>query len=188
MATLAEKRKPSQKVAKPAQRYRPGQIPKEAQSDSEESDGEGGEEDGDEEHVKEEQGDDEQLTALDTVQESTPKPTIGISSSVRNIDVGGVKEEEEADADVKPKVEESGSEEEEESSEEESSEEEAPPPPRLKPTFVPKRARETVLQQQKESQDSEEAQRKREAAEEERKQASIDLVADSIRRELAESV
>ncbi|TIA87585.1 hypothetical protein E3P99_03089 [Wallemia hederae] len=186
MATLAEKRKPSQKVAKPAQRYRPGQIPKEAQSESDESDEEGVEGDGydeDGEKVKEEE-DDEQLTALDTVQESTPKPSIGISSSVRNIDVGGVKEEE-ADADVKPKVE-SSSEEEEESSEEESSEEEAPPPPRLKPTFVPKRARETVLQQQKESQDSEEAQRKREAAEEERKQASIDLVADSIRRELAE--
>lgn len=50
-----------------------------------------------------------------------------------------------------------------------------------------RRARETVLQQQKESQDSEEAQRKREQAEEERKQASIDMVADSIRREFAES-
>lgn len=43
------------------------------------------------------------------------------------------------------------------------------------------------MQKEKESLDSEEAQKKREKAEEERKQASIDMVADSIRRELAES-
>lgn len=43
------------------------------------------------------------------------------------------------------------------------------------------------MQKEKESLDSEEAHKKREKAEEERKQASIDMVADSIRRELAES-
>ncbi|EIM19878.1 hypothetical protein E3Q22_02459 [Wallemia mellicola] len=176
MSSLARKTKPSQKVAKPAQRYRPGQIPEGLTQESSDE-----EEEGEEEQQKEE--DDQELTAIDT-EEVDQKPTkIGISSNIKNIDIGTAVD---VQPDIKPEVkEESSSSEEEESSEEESSEEEVSAP-RLKPTFVPKRARETVLQKEKESLDSEEAHKKREKAEEERKQASIDMVADSIRRELAE--
>ena len=126
MSSLARKTKASQKVAKPAQRYRPGQIPEGVTQESSD------EEEEEEEQQKE---DDQELTAIDT-EEVEQKPTkIGISSNIKNIDIGTAVD---VQPDIKPEVkEESSSSEEEESSEEESSEEEVSAP-RLKPTFVPK--------------------------------------------------
>lgn len=50
-----------------------------------------------------------------------------------------------------------------------------------------RRARVTVAEKDAMAQDTEEAQRRKEAEAEERKKQSHDMVADSIRRELAES-
>ena len=52
---------------------------------------------------------------------------------------------------------------------------------------VLRRGRVTVLDREKEAQDTEEALEKKRLEEEERKQQSHDMVAESIRRELAES-
>ncbi|KAL5534673.1 hypothetical protein ACEPAG_1137 [Sanghuangporus baumii] len=97
-------------------------------------------------------------------------------------------ESEEEEEDVKPSVAKPGAEEEEESSEYESSseEEEEPPKPMFRPVFVPKRGRVTVLEKEKEAEDSEEVLERRKLQKEERKKQSHDLVAESIRRELAE--
>ncbi|CAE6421792.1 unnamed protein product [Rhizoctonia solani] len=104
--------------------------------------------------------------------------------------VGGQEEEseesEEEEEEAKPKApgEESGSSEYESSSEEESEEE--PPKPQFRPVFVPKRARETIKQLEAESEFSEEAIKRREEEAEQRKKESHDMVAESIKRELAE--
>ncbi|CUA77455.1 Microfibrillar-associated protein 1 [Mus musculus] [Rhizoctonia solani] len=106
--------------------------------------------------------------------------------------VGGQEEEEESEEsgeeeeeETKPKAPgESGSSEYESSSEEESEEE--PPKPQFRPVFVPKRARETIKQMEAESEFSEEAIKRREEEAAQRKKESHDLVAESIKRELAE--
>ncbi|CAE6368797.1 unnamed protein product [Rhizoctonia solani] len=104
--------------------------------------------------------------------------------------VGGQEEDEESEEseeeeETKPKAPgESGSSEYESSSEEESEEE--PPKPQFRPVFVPKRARETIKQMEAESEFSEEAIKRREEEAEQRKKESHDLVAESIKRELAE--
>lgn len=80
------------------------------------------------------------------------------------------------------------SEEEEQESEESSedeSEEEAPQP-LFRPVFVPKRARATIVEKDALAEDSAEMQSKREQEAEERRKQSHDMVAESIRRELAE--
>ncbi|KAG8220147.1 microfibrillar-associated protein MFAP1, Zn finger, CCHC type protein [Butyriboletus roseoflavus] len=78
-------------------------------------------------------------------------------------------------------------EEEEESSEEESeSEEEEKPKLLFRPVFVPKRGRATIAERDAIAQEAEEVQRQKELAAEQRKKESHDLVAESIRRELAE--
>ncbi|EIN13203.1 hypothetical protein PUNSTDRAFT_78683 [Punctularia strigosozonata HHB-11173 SS5] len=76
---------------------------------------------------------------------------------------------------------------EEESSEYESeSEEEEKPKLQFRPVFVPKRARVTVAEREAEAQDTEEALKKKEQEAEERRKQSHDMVAESIKRELAE--
>ncbi|KAH7104179.1 splicing factor, Prp19-binding domain-containing protein [Auriculariales sp. MPI-PUGE-AT-0066] len=77
-------------------------------------------------------------------------------------------------------------EEEETSSEEESSSEEELATPAFRPVFVPKRGRDTVNEREAQSEFSEEAVKKRELEAEERKKQSYEMVADSIKRELAE--
>ncbi|KAG9314705.1 RNA dependent RNA polymerase-domain-containing protein [Chiua virens] len=78
-------------------------------------------------------------------------------------------------------------EEEEESSEEESeSEEEENPKLLFRPVFVPKRGRATIGERDAIVQEAEEFERRKELAAEERKKESHDLVAESIKRELAE--
>ncbi|GAB1519273.1 hypothetical protein RhiTH_002339 [Rhizoctonia solani] len=93
-------------------------------------------------------------------------------------------EEEEEETNSKAPGEESGSSEYESSSEEESEEE--PPKPQFRPVFVPKRARETIKQIEAESEFSEEAIKRREEEAAQRKKESHDMVAESIKRELAE--
>ncbi|KDR85241.1 hypothetical protein GALMADRAFT_233987 [Galerina marginata CBS 339.88] len=74
--------------------------------------------------------------------------------------------------------------EEEESSEYESESEEDKV--EFRPVFVPRRARATIAEMESNAQDTEEALRKKELEAEERRKQSHDLVAESIRRELAE--
>ncbi|KXN87534.1 Microfibrillar-associated protein 1 [Leucoagaricus sp. SymC.cos] len=64
--------------------------------------------------------------------------------------------------------------------------EEEAPKPLFRPVFVPKRARATIAEKEALAEDSEEMQRKREQEAEERRKQSHDMVAESIRRELAE--
>ncbi|KAJ8520646.1 hypothetical protein ONZ45_g2592 [Pleurotus djamor] len=93
-------------------------------------------------------------------------------------------EESEEESEGEPQKEES----EEESSEEEesSSEEEEQPKVQFRPVFVPKRNRGTIAERDALLNDTEEALKKKEQEVEERKKQSHDLVAESIRRELAE--
>ncbi|TFY54132.1 hypothetical protein EVG20_g9834, partial [Dentipellis fragilis] len=96
--------------------------------------------------------------------------------------------EEESEAEAKPKVPGQAAEEEseEESSEYETGSEEEKPKLLFRPVFVPKRGRATVAEREALAEDTEEALKKKEAEAEERRKQSHDMVADSIRRELAE--
>ncbi|KAI0321005.1 splicing factor, Prp19-binding domain-containing protein [Amylostereum chailletii] len=94
-------------------------------------------------------------------------------------------EEEEEEEGAKAK---GGDDSDEESSEYETDSEDEKPKVQFRPVFVPKRGRVTVAEREAEAQDTEEALRKKEAEAEERKRQSHDMVADSIRRELAEKV
>ncbi|KAL4068400.1 splicing factor, Prp19-binding domain-containing protein [Scleroderma yunnanense] len=78
-----------------------------------------------------------------------------------------------------------GEEEEEESSDESESEDEIAKPI-FRPVFVPKRGRITITERDTITQEAEEMQKRQELAAEQRKKESYDLVAESIRRELAE--
>ncbi|KAF9243730.1 microfibrillar-associated protein MFAP1, Zn finger, CCHC type protein [Melanogaster broomeanus] len=72
------------------------------------------------------------------------------------------------------------------SSEEESESEEEKPKLLFRPVFVPKRGRATIAERDALAEEAAEIQRKQELAAEQRKKESHDLVAESIRRELAE--
>ncbi|KAF8588464.1 hypothetical protein K439DRAFT_1645454 [Ramaria rubella] len=96
-----------------------------------------------------------------------------------------VEQEEETSDEELPTVlqgEESGSSEYETDSEEEGAKAAA----MFRPVFIPKRARETIAAREAEALESEEAIRKRELEAEERRKQSHDMVAESIKRELAE--
>lgn len=73
------------------------------------------------------------------------------------------------------------------SSEEESELEDEQPKVQFRPVFVPKRARATITEREQLAEDTEEALKKKEEEAERRKKESHDLVAESIKRELAES-
>ncbi|KAH7883959.1 splicing factor, Prp19-binding domain-containing protein [Phlebopus sp. FC_14] len=77
-------------------------------------------------------------------------------------------------------------EEEETESSEESESEDEKPKLLFRPVFVPKRRRVTIAERDALAQEAEEIQKKKELAAEERKKQSHDLVAESIKRELAE--
>ncbi|TFK40924.1 splicing factor, Prp19-binding domain-containing protein [Crucibulum laeve] len=89
--------------------------------------------------------------------------------------------ESEEKADIAGKGEES-----DESSEYELESEDEKPKLQFRPVFVPKRARATIAEKDAIAQDTEEALKKKELEAEERRKQSHDLVAESIRRELAE--
>ncbi|KAF5392566.1 hypothetical protein D9757_002115 [Collybiopsis confluens] len=94
--------------------------------------------------------------------------------------------EEESEEDIKPKIKAEHEESGEDSSEYESGSEEEKPRLQFRPVFVSKRNRETVSERDKIAQDSEEALKRKELEQEERRKQSHDMVAESIRRELAE--
>ncbi|KAG8767722.1 hypothetical protein FRC12_006078 [Ceratobasidium sp. 428] len=186
--------------ARPAGRYWKGKAPKGADvSALSDSDSDAGQEEGVEGEEQEIGEDEFELAVKDeTDAAATVKKGVAkMSVALRDVDVrdgkvyvGGQEaeesEESEEEEEEKPKVAgvESGSSEYESSSEEESEEE--PPKPQFRPVFVPKRARETLKKMEAESEFSEEAMKKREIEAAERKKASHDLVAESIKRELAE--
>ncbi|KAJ4471376.1 splicing factor, Prp19-binding domain-containing protein [Lentinula edodes] len=93
--------------------------------------------------------------------------------------------EDESEEDIESKVKQEESE--EDSSEYESdSEEEQKPKLQFRPVFVAKRNRETIAEREQMAEDTEEALKRKEMELEERRKQSHDLVAESIRRELAE--
>ncbi|KAF8823913.1 hypothetical protein HHX47_DHR9000219 [Lentinula edodes] len=93
--------------------------------------------------------------------------------------------EDESEEDIESKVKQEESE--EDSSEYESdSEEEQKPKLQFRPVFVAKRNRETIAEREQLAEDTEEALKRKEMELEERRKQSHDLVAESIRRELAE--
>ncbi|KAF8213687.1 splicing factor, Prp19-binding domain-containing protein [Mycena galopus ATCC 62051] len=201
-------RKQAPRLARPAVRYWKGKAPKDvdvdADSDSDEEEvqevAEEGDVDigGDQDIVSE---DDEDVKPVPVVQKPATKAMnvalrdVNISKDGKVIVAGreesgrtAMEDEEDSEEDesedegkpgaIKAKVES------DESSEYESDSEEEKPKLQFRPVFVPKRARVTVAE--RETEDSEEAQRRREAEAEERRKQSHDLVAESIRRELAE--
>ncbi|KAF7796078.1 hypothetical protein EIP86_007249 [Pleurotus ostreatoroseus] len=95
-------------------------------------------------------------------------------------------EEEEEEEDEEAEAGEEEEEEEEETSSEESSSEEEAPKVQFRPVFVPKRGRATIAEKEALSEGTEEAQRRKELEAAARKQQSHDMVAESIKRELAE--
>ncbi|KAJ6573968.1 microfibrillar-associated protein MFAP1, Zn finger, CCHC type protein [Mycena vulgaris] len=204
---MSAARKQAPRLARPAARYWKGKAPKgivDADSESEQEEaGSIGEEDdvdigGDQDIIPED--DDEDVQPAPAIQ----KPQKAMNVALRDVNISkdgkviiaGREEsgrtaveneedesEEESEDEGKPGVPKAES---DESSEYESdSEEEEKPKLQFRPVFVPKRGRVTIAERDL-AEDSEEAQRKREAEAEERRQQSHDLVAESIRRELAE--
>ncbi|KAK0208047.1 splicing factor, Prp19-binding domain-containing protein [Desarmillaria ectypa] len=196
-------RKQAPRLARPAARYWKGKAPKgvaEADSDSEEEAPEVEEEGdvligGEQDIVRE---DDEDLPTAQNVPKARIK-SMNVSLKDVNISKDGKvivagrdesgrtaledeeESEEESEEETKPgqlKVES------DESSETDSEDEK--PKLQLRPVFVPKRNRVTIAEKEALAADSEEVLRKKELELEERKKQSHDLVAESIRRELAE--
>ncbi|KZP32431.1 hypothetical protein FIBSPDRAFT_775220 [Athelia psychrophila] len=202
---MSAARKQAPRLARPAARYWKGKAPKgvtDAPSDSDEEDAPEVDEEGDvliggDQDIVEE--DDEGMP----IKQEPAKAVKAMNVSLKNVDiskdgkvtVAGREEsgrtamedesEEESDEEEKPKgVHKAES---DESSEYESeSEEEEKPKLMFRPVFVPKRSRTTILEKDGLAQDTEEALRKKELEAEERRKESHDLVAESIKRELAE--
>ncbi|CCL99967.1 uncharacterized protein FIBRA_01992 [Fibroporia radiculosa] len=207
MSATTARRKPAPRLPRPAGRYWKGKAPKgageEPSDDDEDYDAEAQE-------VPEEEGDvmirdvgeeeEEEEARLDVRAKDVGKTggramnvalrDVNISKEGRVI-VAGREEVGRTEAELEQEEEEEGedageeSSEESESSEEEESEEEQPKP-QFRPVFVPKRARATVAEMQALAEDTEEALQRKEREAEERKKQSHDMVAESIRRELAE--
>ncbi|PFH54890.1 hypothetical protein AMATHDRAFT_134337 [Amanita thiersii Skay4041] len=202
-------RKPAPRLPQPASRYWKGKAPKgvaEVQSDS---DYEGEEEQpiirdgdipvsGDHDITDEDEG---ELALHGTVAKSVKAMNVTLRdvniSKEGKVIVGGREEsgrtEHEEDEEEEEEEEEAtGIKKEEEetygqSSEYESeSEEEEKPKLQFRPVFVPKRARVTILEKEAVALDSEEAFKRKEMEAEERRKQSHDMVAESIKRELAE--
>ncbi|EPQ61112.1 hypothetical protein GLOTRDRAFT_113563 [Gloeophyllum trabeum ATCC 11539] len=204
-------RKTAPRPAKPVGRYWKGKAPKGApelpQSDSDEDDNEDDEqkpeEEGDE-RIDEMQGEGDDEGELQVRREEGPGPgrkgTRAINVALRDVNisregkviVGGreesgrtaLEESEEEEEEEKEEAKEESSEYETDSEEEESEEEK--PKVQFRPVFVPKRARVTVAEREALAEDTEEALARKEREAEERRKQSHDLVAESIKRELAE--
>ncbi|KAJ7226072.1 microfibrillar-associated protein MFAP1, Zn finger, CCHC type protein [Mycena pura] len=201
-------RKQAPRLARPAARYWKGKAPKgvvDVDSDSEQEEvgsvGEEGDVDfGGEQDIVPDDGDDEIAQPVPPLQKQTKSMNVALRdvniSKDGKVIVAGRDEsgrtaieveeedesEEESDEAQPPGGPKAAS---DESSEYETdSEEDEKPKVQFRPVFVPKRARVTVAE--RELEDSEEMQRKREAEAEERRKQSHDMVAESIKRELAE--
>ncbi|RXW18448.1 hypothetical protein EST38_g7417 [Candolleomyces aberdarensis] len=206
LATTAP-RKQAARLAKPAARYWKGKAPKgvsEIQSDSDEEEEERNDSQEGEEVPLDEQmsagGDESEEEGMTLHKEIVKTKAINIAlkdvsvSKSGQVIVSGREESGRTALEGAPKTEdeesEEESEEEEGSEEEESSEEgeseEEKPKLQFRPVFVPKRARATIAEREQLVEDSEETIKRREQEAEERKKQSHDLVAESIKRELAE--
>ncbi|KAJ3758573.1 splicing factor, Prp19-binding domain-containing protein, partial [Lentinula raphanica] len=204
---MSAKPKQAPRLARPAARYWTGKAPKnvvEANSDTEEEEEEVQLEEGDvniagEQEIVQEGDEDEEDGDLPMKKEVLKTKSMNIALRDVNISKEGkvivagreesgktaVEEDDEDSEDVKPKVEQN--EEEDVRFEYESdSEEEEQPKLQFRPVFVAKRNRETITEREKIAQDTEEALKRKELELEERRKQSHDLVAESIKRELAE--
>ncbi|KAF9052769.1 splicing factor, Prp19-binding domain-containing protein [Panaeolus papilionaceus] len=203
---MSTARKPAARLPRPAVRYWKGKAPKGAvEADSDSDAEEQNNEVGDVEMGDYDEEEDVGELAINQRQD-IPKSTMNIAlkdvsvSKDGRVIVAGREEsgrtaleesgeeessEEESDEEERPKVGGPSKVADDESSEYESSSEEESEP-EFRPVFVPKRARETIAEKEKLAMDSEETQRKREEEAEERRKQSHDLVALSIKRELAE--
>ncbi|KAF8845473.1 hypothetical protein BDN67DRAFT_460531 [Paxillus ammoniavirescens] len=197
-------RKHTARPARAAGRYWKGKAPKgaaELPSDSEEDEEQNVPEEGDvqiggEQDIVEEEDEDEDESIPTRAAQVKAARAINVSLKDVSISQDGkviVAGREESGRTVLEEEEEEGSEEaeeeeeeEEESSEEESESEEEKPKLLFRPVFVPKRGRVTIAEKDALAQEAEEIQRRKELAAEQRKKESHDLVAESIRRELAE--
>lgn len=204
--SMSAPRKQAPRLARPAARYWKGKAPKgvaEVDSDSDEEASDVEEEGdiligGDQDIVQE---DDEDLPTAQHVSKAKIK-SMNVSLKDVNISKDGKvivagrdesgrtaledeeeSEEEDSDEDTKPGQLKEDS---DESSEYESDSEDEKPKLQLRPVFIPKRNRVTIAEKDALAADSEEVLRKKELELEERKKQSHDLVAESIRRELAE--
>ncbi|KAH9947396.1 splicing factor, Prp19-binding domain-containing protein [Amylocystis lapponica] len=198
---MSTARKPAQRLPRPAARYWKGKAPKGADAPDSDSDY-----DEDAEVQPQEAGDvpiedvedDEDGLAVRAGAEA-PRPKainvalrdVNISKEGRVI-VAGKVESGRTDIEMEEEEEEEeeaqGADAEEESSEYESESEEEEEKPKLqfRPVFVPKRGRVTVAEREAIAEDTEEALQKKAVEADERKKQSHDMVADSIRRELAQ--
>lgn len=175
-------RKYAKGPAKPAGRYWKGKAPKGAELASESEEEEElrtTEEDVPVAGEHEPRKDEEEDGAHDNFP-TKPSALKGakINVALKNIQIPREVEEEEE--------EESLEEEDESESSEKSESEDEKPALRFRPVFVPKRGRATITERDAIAKEAEEMQRRREMAAEERKRESHDLVAESIKRELAE--
>ncbi|KAF9535769.1 splicing factor, Prp19-binding domain-containing protein [Crepidotus variabilis] len=193
-------RKQAPRLARPAARYWKGKAPKgvaEVQSDSEAEDED--QEVGDVE-MEQEQDEDEEIEEFGMKSEAATSKLKGMNITLKDVNVSkegkvivagreesgrtAVEEEESDEEEARPRKPVVAAEQDEESSEEESESEEEKI--EFRPVFVPKRSRVTVAEREALAQDTEEALKKKEQEAEERRQQSHDLVAQTIRRELAE--
>ncbi|KAL6305693.1 splicing factor, Prp19-binding domain-containing protein [Sparassis latifolia] len=193
-------RKPAPRLPRPAARYWKGKAPKgvdeaASESESEEEGAEAPQEEGDI-LIADVGGDDEEEHGLELGGAKVVERR-AINVALRDVNIseeGRVTVAGKAEVGrTEVEVEEEEEEEEEGAKEEESSEyesesesEEEQPKVQFRPVFIPKRGRETIAEKEAMADDSEEALRKKELEAEERKKQSHDLVAESIRRELAE--
>ncbi|KAI0089747.1 splicing factor, Prp19-binding domain-containing protein [Irpex rosettiformis] len=201
-------RKPAPRLARPAARYWKGKAPKGVDAtagesdESDEGEAEELEEEGDV-RIQDVGGDEEDEDGLEVKKSGLVKgkAKAGINVTLRDVNiskegkviVAGREEVGRTAAELEEEEEEEESEEGEQEEEEDESEEESeseseeePAKPQFRPVFVPKRGRATVTQEAALAQDTEEAVKRKEAEAEERRKQSHDMVAESIRRELAE--
>ncbi|KAJ3997896.1 splicing factor, Prp19-binding domain-containing protein [Lentinula boryana] len=210
---MSGKPKQAPRLARPAARYWAGKAPKdvvEADSDTEEEEEEEAQIEagdvnigGEQEIIQE--GDEDEDEEVDMPMKKDVLKSKSMNIALRDVNiskegkviVAGREEsgktaleedeesEDESEEETKPKITQEGLE--DDSSEYESdSEEEEKSKVQFRPVFIAKRNRETIAERDRIAQDTEEALQRKELELEERRKQSHDLVAESIKRELAE--
>ncbi|KAK2461732.1 hypothetical protein APHAL10511_006195 [Amanita phalloides] len=187
MSTTTAVRKPAPRLPQPASRYWKGKAPKgvtSVQSDSDEEEEQPVHDEGDvvpfngDQYIEDVEGEEVEQKTLKTM--SVSLRDVNISKEGRVIVAGReesgrtLKEEEGVEYQFCPQ------------SSEYESEDEEKPKLQFRPVFVLKRARVTVVEKDAIAQDSEEFVKRKEQEAEERRKQSHSMVAESIKRELAE--
>ncbi|KAF9456812.1 splicing factor, Prp19-binding domain-containing protein [Collybia nuda] len=205
---MSNVRKPAPRIARPAARYWQGKAPKgvvDVDSDSDAEEAQVMEEEGDvpiggDQDIVDENEEEMRLrtdapksrklmnVTLKDVNISKDGKVIvaGREESGRTLEEENEESEEESEDEEGPRDPGAEKDESGESSEYETDSEDEKPKLQFRPVFVPKRARVTISEKEGIAQDTEEAIKKKEIEAEERRKQSHDLVAESIRRELAE--